>query len=400
MSNTRTKVAIVLPELLPVPPVRGGAVEQWVHIASQKLVETGVDLTIVSRPAGVEGLPHVNYVGVPWTKLSRSLNDLKGRLPRRNPIRTFSKIQNVWSYGRRIASSIALHDVVCIENEPNLLFFVRKRHGQRIVLHMHNEHLGIRFLKPFYRRALKKVDLVICVSDYIKRRAVASYPEHADKFVVLLNAVDAEFFHPIIKHEARHRAALPSEIAADPLILYVGRIIPEKGVHILLAAFADVLRRVPTARLVIVGSSFFGEAAKTTYQQELSKAGENYGEKVYFTGFLGQEAVRDLYAAADVIVAPAIWQEPCALVVLEAMSSGTPLVATSTGGTPELILDSANGMMVAPQSVDDLADAIVTLLSDKELAASMGNSARAHVIARHQWSDLITRFKKFLEGKT
>jgi spore coat protein SA len=189
-------IAIVVPELLPVPPVQGGAVEHWVDEAVWRLVATGRRLAIVSRPAGVAGRDGIEYIGIPWTPLERFFHRIKERVTWKNPLRYLAKIQNVFSYGRRVAKVVHGFDVIYIHNEPNLLLFLCKQPGQKIVLHMHNVHLSLPLLRPFYRRILAKVDAVICVSDYIRRQAVVHFPEYADRFQVMLNSTDPDLFKP------------------------------------------------------------------------------------------------------------------------------------------------------------------------------------------------------------
>jgi len=124
-------LVIVVPELLPVPPVQGGAVEHWVDEASRRLIGAGVRLAIVSRPAHSAGQSGIEYIGIPWTKIERFFHRVKERVTWKNPLRYLAKIQNVFSYGRRVARVITNFDVVYLHNEPNLLLFMQKRAGQK-----------------------------------------------------------------------------------------------------------------------------------------------------------------------------------------------------------------------------------------------------------------------------
>src|SRR5690606_13649430 len=102
----RRSIAVVVPELLPVPPVQGGAIESWVHEMTALMDKAARHLMVVSRPAGTPGLPHVDYVGVPWTRTERLFSRMKDAAGRKNPLRYFAKIQNVWSYSRRAARAV------------------------------------------------------------------------------------------------------------------------------------------------------------------------------------------------------------------------------------------------------------------------------------------------------
>jgi spore coat protein SA len=391
-----SSLVVVVPELLPVPPVKGGAVEHWVDEASRHMKATGCRLAIVSRPAGAEGYDGVEYIGIPWTKTERFFNRIKERVTWKNPLRYLAKIQNVYSYGQRVAKAVYDFDVVYLHNEPNILFFLSKRPRQKIVLHMHNDHLSIRLFRPFYRLALAKVDRVICVSDYIRRQAVSHFPEYADKFCVVFNATNPDVFKPYGDEASRQFEGV---IQIDPsmkYLLYVGRLNPVKGVHVLIEAFREVHRRMPNVRLIITGSSFFGGAAKTAYEQQLVDLAEPINNAIVFTGYLPHEKLKYLYSIVDLIVLPSVWQDPCPLVVLEAMSSGTCLVSTAVGGVPEVMRSGQTGVLVEPDNADILAEAICNTLGDAEGRCEMEINAREKIIKGYTWNRLVGELNSIL----
>jgi len=393
---TMKSIAIVVPELLPVPPVQGGAVEHWVDEASARMA-AGHNVTMVSRPAGSAGRPGIGYIGIPWTKTELFFSRIKDRVTWRNPLRYLAKIQNVFSYGSRVAKAVLPFDVVYLHNEPNILLFLKRRPGQKIVLHMHNDHLSMRLFRPFYRRALAKADLVLCVSDYIRRQAVAKFPEHAQRFQVLFNSTDPAVFQPYPEAAAQ----LDGLVQFDPqcrYLLYVGRLTALKGVHVLIAAFQDVLRRHPEARLIITGSSFFGGAARTGYERELEELAKPVNHAIVFTGYLPHDKLRYLYSAVDMIVLPSVWQDPCPLVVLEAMASGTLLVSSAVGGIPEVMEHQVNGLLVPPADAAALADTICGALETPEASARMALAARAKIERGYTWERLVNELNATLDG--
>jgi spore coat protein SA len=394
-----TSIAIVVPELLPVPPVQGGAVEHWVDEASARMAGPQWQITMVSRPAGAAGRPGIDYIGIPWTGAERWFQRLKDKVSWRNPLRYVAKIQNVWSYGRRVAAAVLPFDVVIVHNEPNILLFLQRRPGQKLVLHMHNEHLGIRLFRPLYRRALNKVDLVLCVSDYIRRQAVAIFPEHAHRFQVLFNSTDPAVFQPYPDAAEVVRDA----VALDPsqrYLLYVGRLTAVKGVHVLVEAFQAVRRSHPDVKLIITGSSFFGGAARTDYERQLEQLAKPVDDAIIFTGYLPHQKLRYLYAAVDMIVLPSVWQDPCPLVVLEAMASGTLLLSSAVGGIPEVLEHQVNGVLVPPGDAPALAAAIGAALDDPAGRARMSAAARAKIVQGYTWERLVHELNDSLDQLT
>lgn len=382
-------MAIVLPELLPVPPVQGGAVEHWVDEAGRRMKRAGRRLAMVSRPAGVVGEEGIEYIGIPWTPTERFFHRIKERVTWRNPLRYLAKIQNVFSYGTRVARAVRDFDVIYLHNEPNLLLFLDKQPGQNIVLHMHNDHLSMRLFRPFYRKALAKADRVICVSDYIRRQAVAHFPEYADRFVVVFNATDPDVFTPYGDKALRQLDGIVSIEPDKRYLLYVGRLTPVKGVHVLVEAFQEIHRQMPDTRLIITGSSFFGGAAKTAYESSLVKLAEPVSDAIVFTGYLPHEKLKYLYSAVDLIVLPSVWQDPCPLVVLEAMASGTCLVSSAVGGIPEVVEDQVNGVLVLANSPFDLAQAVCKVLADLDGKRRIEIAAREKIISGYAWSRLV-----------
>lgn len=388
-SLTRKSIAVVVPELLPVPPVLGGAIESWVHEMTALMDKAARRLTVVSRPAGTPGLAHVEYVGVPWTRTERLFSRIKDAVGRRNPLRYVAKIQNVWSYSRRAARAVRESDIVYVHNEPNLVLFLRRRKGQRIVLHMHNDHLSMRVFRRPYRRALAKVDTVLCVSEYIRKRAIEAFPQHADKFKVVLNGTDPEVFRPY-GDEAWQRLAnvVPLERSCK-YVLYVGRLTSIKGVHILIQAFPQVLAQWPDARLIIAGSSFFAGAAITDYERWLSELAAPIGRAIVFTGYLPHEYLKYLYSVPELVVVPSVWPEPSGLVVLEGMAAGSCVIGTNVGGIPEIIDHQRTGVLVPSGDPATLAATICELLADPARRTTIGAAARAKIAERHEWRRLV-----------
>jgi spore coat protein SA len=391
-----SSVAIVVPEMLPVPPVRGGAVEYWVHEASLRMRPAHERLAVVSRPAGAPGIEGIQYIGIPWTFAERRLHALKERSSRVNPLRHLAKIQNVWSYGRRVARVVRDFDVVYLHNEPNVLLFLKKRPGQKWILHLHNDHLTIKAFRPLYRRALKNVDVILCVSEYIRQRAVAAFPEAASRFKVVLNATNVDLFKPYGEEAWTRLEGAVALGRAHHNVLYVGRLTPIKGVHVLIQAFRDVYACDPQARLVIAGSSFFEGAATTSYERELIRLAEPIKQAILFTGYLPHTLLKYLYSACEVVAAPSVWPEPSGLVVLEAMSSGACIVGSRVGGIPDMVADGRTGILVPPDDAKALAAAISQLLSDPQRRQAMKQAARQAVVTDFSWDRLVNQIESVI----
>ena len=392
-ATTKKNLVIVVPELLPVPPVKGGAVEHWVHEVSKRLDQTKFNVSIVSRPADIAGIENIQYLTIHWTKTEKFFHHLKEKVSWRNALRYIAKIQNVSSYGLRMAKIVRDFDLVVIHNEPNLLLFLRKMPSQKIILHMHNEHLSIKTFRLFYRHALKKVDSVICVSDYIRRTAIRNFPEFADKFTVVFNATDPEVFKPYGQEAIAQLKDVINIEFDKTYLLFVGRLTAIKGVHVLIEAFRQINAQLPHTRLIIAGSSFFGGAAKTAYDQSLVDLAKSVSELIIFTGFMRHEKLKYLYSAVDIVVLPSIWQDPCPLVVLEAMASGTCLISTLVGGVPEVLKDGVNGLLVQSDNAIEIAQAVCNILNNPAKKSEIERVAREQMTANYAWDRLVNELE-------
>jgi glycosyltransferase involved in cell wall biosynthesis len=209
------------------------------------------------------------------------------------------------------------------------------------------------------RYSARKADAVIVVSQENKRDIVAQYHTPEDKVKVIHNGIDP----------ARFRK---SELGNNRII-YVGRLHERKGVDKLLLSFKKVLDEMD-AELVIVGS---GEMAGTL--KKLAKRLAIKGS-VRFCGYVDDDAIPELYSSSSLFVMPSYY-EGFGIVLLEAMASGLPVVATATGGAPELIEDGVNGFLATH---GNMHESIISLLQDRALMKACGS--RNIELAKGQFS--------------
>ncbi len=163
-----------------------------------------------------------------------------------------------------------------------------------------------------------------------------------------------------------------------PVACVVGRLTPWKGHQTVLRAWAQVMRRIPEARLVVVGEVAFWDS---DYERELRDlaAALNVDRGIVWLGF--RDDVADLLRMSDLLVLPSV-DEPFGRVIIEAMAVGLPVVATASGGVPEIVVDKETGLLVPAREHEPLAEAIVEVLSDEAAATRMGQAGRARALER------------------
>jgi glycosyltransferase involved in cell wall biosynthesis len=164
-------------------------------------------------------------------------------------------------------------------------------------------------------------------------------------------------------------------------LLFVGGLVPEKGPDVLLRAFIRLASRRPDLRLDLVGE---GPAAFVA-----ALRAQAHAWPVCFRGALDRDGVRSAYDCHDVLVLPSTWSEPFSFVPLEAMARGLAVVASSAGGSPELIEDGVTGLLVPPRDAPALEGALLRLASEPGLAARLAAGGQLHVRERHAFADFL-----------
>jgi glycosyltransferase involved in cell wall biosynthesis len=197
------------------------------------------------------------------------------------------------------------------------------------------------------------------------------------KVHVIYNGIDTEAFRARADGQAVRREF---DLAADtPLVGCVGQLIPWKGQDDFLRVAAGVLSTLPEARFLIVGREVESHPSFRAALEELASS-LDIRDHVIFTGF--RQDVPSLIASMDVFLHCAVQPDPLPRVILEAMALGKPVVATDTGGIPEMIEEGRSGFLAPPRDVRSLREATISLLVDEGLAHRMSQAARERVQER------------------
>ncbi len=224
-----------------------------------------------------------------------------------------------------------------------------------------NEYLKYFIRRKFILHSLRNSQGIIAVSRKLKDKVVERGID-PDKVKVLYNGVNRSIFKPMEKSSCREKLGLS---ANEKIVLFIGNLVPVKGIPFLLEAFSLARQRGMDAKLVIIGDG--------TLRSDLeSKARSLHLEdSVHFTGIQPHDRIALWMNASDLLCLPSI-NEGCPNVVLESLSCGIPVVASNVGGIPELIEDRKQGILVEPANAEMLAAAITETLQkswDKDTIA-------------------------------
>ena len=219
---------------------------------------------------------------------------------------------------------------------------------------------------------------VIVNSNYMKNEIQRLFGLPFEKINVIPNGINLSNFTGIERdYDFRRQYAMDYEI----IILYVGRLLYEKGIQHLIAAMPKILSNYHDAKLIIAG--------RGGMMDELKAEARNLGlgNKIYFTGYLDSKQVQKMYKCADVAVFPSTY-EPFGIVALEAMLAGVPTVVSDVGGLNEIINHGVDGMKSYTGNPNSIADSVTALLKDHQLAANVSKKAKQKVKEQFNWEKI------------
>ncbi|MDR2465232.1 MAG: glycosyltransferase family 4 protein [Streptococcaceae bacterium] len=374
------KIAIVTSGYLPVPATKGGAVEALdEYLVQQNEALGALDLTVYSsfeenaeKMASTYQHTKVEFVKTPGLiqAMDRVVYFLAKNILKKKKHLSYRYILQRLHFQGKVGKALATSsfDKVVLENNATLYRVIakygnREKYKGRVVLHLHNlvtNDFG-------YGDVIQETSQVLGVSKYINQTLKERFPAlKEESFSVLRNVVDRNIFNGEITSDERHELRAKYGIAeGEQMILFAGRMDEEKGIRELLQAFK--IAKIQQAKLLIIGGYFFDSDMLSEYEVELRELASDLGDKVIFTGFIPHKELGDVYAAADFTVLPSIWEDPAPLTVIEALSSGSPLITTDSGGIPEYAPE--NGSIIIERKGDwvvQLAEEMQKLSEDAE----------------------------------
>jgi len=231
-------------------------------------------------------------------------------------------------------------------------------------------------LSKLENEAAKNATLVVTVSQYSARKIVELYGADENKIRIIPNGVDTEKFKPALDIvEVRQRIGFTQ---GKQYVLFVGRLVPRKGLNYLIEAAEHVLEE--NKKTVFV---FVGEGPLKNYLASAVKKDRLLSNFV-FLGVVSDSLLQDLYSCVDLFVLPSI-QEGQGMALLEAQAAALPVVAFNVSGVREAVRDKETGLLVKEVDSNALAEATLRLLSDKSLSRKMGQHGREFVQENFTW---------------
>lgn len=385
------KIAILTSGILPVPAVQGGAVENLVDFYLEYNDKHRLhDITIYSvwhpniqkHHALKSEVNHYKYIKIEgwWAKVKKNIYHLThGEEYYHYSIEYF--LHEVIKDIRK-----KQFDIILIENRPGYALKLRNVTKAKLVYHLHNEKLSNQVAQAheIYNAAY----CIITVSDYIKG-VVQTINGNDNKTITIHNGIDLNAFS---KKNQERKNGLNND---DFLLVYSGRVNRDKGIMELLEAI-DLLKDKPHIKMMIIGSSFFGNTTNDDeFMKELKSKAAPLKDRIIFTGFIPYHEMPKYLSMADVAVIPSIWDDPFPTTVLEAQAMGLPIITTCRGGIPEEVTkENAIILDTNEHFVNNLAKAILDLYEHPEKRKQMATAS----LERSKLFDKETYAKNFFEA--
>ena len=350
-----------------------GGVETFVWEISRELARRGHDVDMI----GGEGSSHREIPGVrvitrPFISRDRFLN-LGTR---------FRRLMERLSFGYHCRRNLSTggYDWIYIQKPYDLpvASWLKRRTGTRILLGLHGNDFF-----PGDRWFVRHVDAAVACSAYVRDEARRRYGIDP---AVIYNGVDTDIFCPGLPDQTiREEVGVRPD---DQVVVTVGRIIPGKGIEILLRA----LDRLHRSNLLLV---VVGEGPDRGRLEALVK---RLKLRAHFTGEVDHNKIIQYHRIAEAAVFPSLLKETFGIAVAEAMACGLPVIVSRTGAVPELVEEGWTGFLLPPGDEKALARQLETVLSDREGSRKIGVSAREIVIKNFSWRAVGDRLEAVLAG--
>lgn len=374
------KIIFTVTPIFSIPPRGAAAVETWMYQIAQRT--TIPNRIVCIKNEGYSDYTQVNdNCSIHRIGFSRVYKRIFQKWTRLDPLPYSQRILN-------IAKDFPITDksVIVVHNSMKLYRQIRERAPQtKIVLHMHN---------AFEPKGLNPDIKMIVPSQFLKNYYQAYLPD-AD-IVIVDNGIDLDAYQSDCSSQLRSELNLTTR---DKVIFYAGRIVPDKGVLLLLKAFEKLVEEQSDLKLVVVGDHMeVSKSDKGAYQQEVRDVAARMQNKCLMLGSIPPEKMHLYYPLADLVVIPSQFKEPFCMVAIEAMGAGKPVLVSTRGGMVEFVKSEETGYHLRePMSVDSIAQDIKDVLAREDLHRT-AEQGQNQIFERYSWSSVTQSFEAVIHN--
>ncbi len=373
------KIAILTSGILPVPAVRGGAVENHIdfylkyndeHKLHDITVFSIYDKRVEGHAAHNSDVNHYVYIDVDslWAKITKHLyRRIFGEGYYHHTIEYY--FRKTWKILKKNH-----YDVILLDNRPGYAINIKVPNGTKLYIYLHNDLLNNK--TKAFQQIYDSASRILTVSKYIAN-CVKSINPKDKKCIPVLNGIDINSFSPDIRPTVtREQFGFSKD---DFILVFSGRVSPEKGVKELIDSIKS-LQDLQDIKLLIIGSPFYGEARNgKDYLKEVEDTAESIKDRIHFTGYIPYKDMPNYLKISDIAVIPSLWDDPCPNTVLEAQAMGLPIITTRRGGIPEEVTEEGAILLTTDNFfIDNLTESIRLLHDNPQRRKAMSEASYKH----------------------
>ena len=389
---------IVSSGILPVPAVRGGAIENRIgYIINYNEEHPLYDITVLSiydekAEQVSKRYKHTRFIYISYSNNEKRMNQVVSFLSNRVKImRKFLPQYGLFIFKIRKFLNRKSYDKVLIENIPEAILFLKRQSKCKYYVHLGNDVLN----ENTYNAStiFEKFDKILCVSDYIRRRVMTIPGVSLGKIAFVPQGTRTEDFDLAAQNrkDLREKFCISDD---DVVFVFCGRIDKTKGIEEALTAFCEIEDK-KTKFLIIGDKSVWTKTDEFT--RKLKRIAESRQNDIIFTGYVSHDIIPRYYTMADVAVLPPTWQEAGGNTIVEAVAAGLPLITTDSGGNKEYCnSDCAFILDIGPNLKNEIYNSMDALIKSEELRRKMGMAAKEQG-SRLTWRNHVEHVLKEIE---
>lgn len=389
------KIAFLTSGILPVPAIQGGAVENFldffleynnIHQKHEITVYSVYVPQIEHHPAVNSKVNHYHFIHTDSfiSKIRKTIY----KYFLKDTYHHYS-IENFLQESLKHIKKNR-YDILVLNNRPGYAETLTGKIDAKIVYNLYNDKLNN--TTRSHQKIYDAASLIISTSNYITNR-VKTINDIANKCITIYSGIDLKNFTQNCSSSfSRDDIGLRP---TDFVLIFSGRLTAEKGIYELVSAI-KVLKQYPDIKLMIIGSSFYGNTNKEdSFIHNLKEMSMDIKNQIIFTGFIPYEQMPNFLRISDVAVIPSNWDDPFPTTVLEAQAMGLPIISTRRGGIPEEVTEE-NAILLETDEhfVDNLATAILDLYQHPEKQVTMSKAS----LERSQLFEKETYAKNFFSA--
>lgn len=376
MKMTKRKEIVLIPSsLVPIPPVKGGAVQSLIQeYVDHNEKENNFKLHVLSIYDRRVKCLNTNFKNTKFHYVRHNYL-IKIRNSERKPFSSIAFHLLEFLYIRKLNKLIKSLDedtLIVLENTPKYYNKISRLCKKRkVIVHLYNDLLNSNI--PNSEFICDSVNKIITVS-FFNAKIVENVCSK-DKIKVIYNGVNIEKFQADNKYSIREEMRRKYNISKDSIVfIFVARLVKEKGIEELLTAFVNICGSY-NCKLIVVGNKLYGENLVTPFLKKLREISRKAEDRIIFTGHVDYNLLPRYYFMSDIGVLPSLYDEPFSLSAIEYMASGLAVIVSDAGGFPEMVSDT--GVIVNRNNLTvELEKAMTELIINSDLRKKLSSRSK------------------------